>query len=172
MLKRILKFGFISIILSASVYLVYNINTTIKDKEDLAIHLQSIPSFNLKNLKGAYIKDRDLKGKKSIIIYYGIDCSFCESEAVQLQNNKEKIAEYNVLMVSQNTLEEQSEFRDRFDLKEENFHFAYDEDQSFLNSYGIAGTPTILLYDQNGMLLKKLTGSASMDIILKYLRAE
>lgn len=172
MIKKGLKIGFLSIVFFSVIYLVYSINSTIENKEELAMHLQTIPSFSLKSLSGNTVNESDLKGKKSIIIYYGIDCSFCESEALQLKENKDKIEDFNILMVAQNTLDEQTEFRDRFDLKDDNFHFVYDEDKSFYNSYGIVGTPTILLYNENGRLLKKLNGSASMDIILEHLTLE
>ena len=168
-MKNYTKAGLIIILLGITTYLGASIKKSMLRKEQIAKTISQMPAFSLSTIEGNVISESDLKGKKNIIIYFDVSCDFCQAEAIQVKENLNKLQNINILMVSKNTKPEIIKFRKDYGLNKENIQFLLDDKQTFLKSFGIAGQPSILLYDENEGLIKRIDGSIKMDTILKTL---
>ncbi len=168
--KKIRTVLFVLILLGFGT-LVYGIFTIKNQKEALAQKLQSIPHFTLPTVTGNVVSEKTLLGKKSILIYYAINCSFCEAEATQIGKNLDKLQSYNIVMISENEEAEVRKFREDYNLYGSHIFLVKDVDKTFYNTYGIKGTPTIFLYDELGQFIYKFNGSVHIDKILEHLTA-
>lgn len=168
-MKTPVKIVLIIVLLGITTYLGASIKSSIQKKEQVAKAIDQIPAFNLPAIEGGRVSEKELSGKKSIIIYYSIDCTFCEAEAIQIKLNAEKLKNYNILMVSKNSVTEIEKFRKDYALDKNNVRFLHDDKENFMQTFGITGEPSILLYDENGGLIQRINGSIHMDKILEIL---
>ena len=168
-MKNILKIAVPVIILGVIGYFTYAIIQKVAYKKETNTRLQQLPLFKISTIDGNLFTEGDLLKKKSILVYYSTDCNYCEAEAIQLQNNKKELEKYNVLMVSANERDEILKFRDTYSLKQKNIIFAIDTKEVFANAFRIQGAPIIIIYDENGELLKRFNGSVNFSKIKEIL---
>lgn len=169
-MKISVRIALIIILLGITTYLGASINNKLNKKAEIARRIEQIPSFSLPDLEGKRISAKELSGKKSILIYYSINCEFCEAEAVQIKNNTARLKDYNIVMISKNSKTEIEKFRKDYGLDKSNVQFLLDDQENFMKTFGIFGEPSILLYDEDGGLIERINGSIHMNKILEKLK--
>jgi peroxiredoxin len=168
-MKKTLKITILFIFLGLSSYIILAINKKKTDKIKIAETVSFIPDFKINTVRGELINKDFLKEKKALIIFYSIDCDFCEAEAVQLKNNITFLKDVNVIMISSNEKKDIEKFKKDFQLDVPGFYFCQDKEEFLMKRFGIQGNPITFIYDDKGILLKRINGSTHFKNIKKYL---
>ncbi|WBX76112.1 TlpA disulfide reductase family protein [Tenacibaculum ovolyticum] len=169
-MKKTVKITLLFIFLGLSSYIILAINNKKTSKIKIAERIGIMPDFKLNALGGGLIDKDFLEGKKALIIFYSIDCDFCEAEAVQLKNNITFLKDVNVIMISSNEKKDIEKFKKDFQLDTSGFYFCQDKEEVLMKKFGIQGNPITFIYDDKGILLKRINGSTHFKNIKKYLK--
>mgnify|MGYP002639261054 CR=1 FL=1 len=114
----------------------------------------SVPDFELKNLKGTNRKLSDFMGAKTYLMFVSPNCETCEADIRILKSVKETLGEnFNILTVLAGFDSEESE--EWAVNQKANWDFLwFDNDFALLNQYKVKTFPKYLLLDEKGQLLK------------------
>jgi thiol-disulfide isomerase/thioredoxin/uncharacterized membrane protein YphA (DoxX/SURF4 family) len=112
---------------------------------------QSIPEFSLKDLQGREITSKDLQGKTTLITFWSMNCGFCLQMIDDLRNwEQEKGADApNLLVFSRNKAEEHK------DLTLDS-PILLDDEHKISQKFGMDGTPSAVLVNENGKIVSEL----------------
>lgn len=134
-----------------------------------------IPLFNSTNENGDPVSSETIKGKKTIIFFYGQDDTpTCTKEACNLRDNfKYFISKgFQILGVSKDNEKKHKKFKDKYDLP---FSLIADTDLSVMNAFGFYGPKifmgkqvtgvyrTTLIIDENGIITHLIDKVVSAD---------
>ncbi len=128
-----------------------------------------IPDFSLKDENGKLIKRENLKGKPSILIFWGINCHSCKRELPSInklyKQYKNKVNFY-AIVVDSNDIKEIKETKKiwKFDIP------VLVGDRKIIYRYRVIGVPMILIVDKNLKIYKKFFGYQENKKIEKYIK--
>jgi peroxiredoxin len=111
--------------------------------------------FVLKDLNGAKFMLSDHKGKPVLIIFSTTWCPTCRSEIPHYKKMYDTYAPLGLIMVGidiQETKDKVSRFHDKYQLP---YPLLLDEKGLVAEAYQIVGVPTMILIDQNGVLISR-----------------
>lgn len=168
-MKKTIKIVLLILFVGLSSYITLAINKKKDYKEKIAKYTEKMPSFKLNSINNSVVKSDNLQGKKTLIIFYSIDCDFCEAEAVQLEKNKSFLTNTNIIMISSDEKDKIESFKKEYNLTANNYSFCQDKDGSLMEKFGIQGTPITFIYNEDKDLLKRFNGSTHFKNIKKYL---
>tara|TARA_R110001606_G_scaffold365277_2_gene520054 strand:+ start:80 stop:355 length:276 start_codon:yes stop_codon:yes gene_type:complete len=85
-MKKKLKIIIPTLVLCVLGFLVYNVFTKMKYKEDVEKHLQTIPKFSFKTLDNNHFTNLDLDSHRATaFIYFNTECDYCQHEAQSIR---------------------------------------------------------------------------------------
>ena len=94
-MKKKLKIIIPTLVLCVLGFLVYNVFTKMKYKEDVEKHLQTIPKFSFKTLEVNHIDGNKLNNhftnldldshRATAFIYFNTECDYCQHEAQSIR---------------------------------------------------------------------------------------
>jgi thioredoxin-dependent peroxiredoxin len=117
------------------------------------------PDFSLPSTEGSEFKLSDLKGKKSIVLYFypKDDTTGCTKEACDFRDSIKKIASSDaiVLGVSADSLKSHDKFRTKYNLP---FPLLSDENREVIKKYGV--------WKEKSMYGKKYMGIERTTIVI------
>lgn len=120
---------------------------------------KSAPPFNSIDLQGNSINEQQLNGKITLINFWYPSCPGCVIEMPKLIELHQKMhgKPYQTLAISlnYNTLAEVKTYSQTRKLP---FIILYDTDNSISESYGVELTPSTLLIDQQGHIVRRYIG--------------
>lgn len=128
-----------------------------------------LPALDLSLRDGSSVSAKTLSGKVALIFFFP-DCDHCQREAAQIQKNIAGFKDYTLYFISSAPFPEIDHFATTYQLSNyKNVVFARAESQQVVEVLGPIETPTILLYDKNGILIETFTGEVAVEVILKYI---
>ena len=126
-------------------------NTAISNKIGTSLG-DDAPDFQLAGLDGAQLKLADLHGQPAVLIFWTAWCPVCKEEAPHFSALAAKYEPQGVRVVGINI--QDSPVRTEGGVKD--FGILYrvvrDPDASVTRRYKVAGTPTIIFLDRNGVV--------------------
>ena len=117
---------------------------------------EPIPEFSLEDLEGNKITDKDLRGRETLVTFFGLDCPHCTAmhEDLHEWENTKSNDEPELLIFSDGDVEEHLDFDLRSPiLLEKNYKTAA--------KFGMHGTPSAVLVDENGIIASETAVGAA-----------
>ncbi len=128
--------------------------------------------FTLQDINGNSISLSDFKDKTVIVNFFASWCPPCQEEMpamVELDKRLDK-DKYLLLGVNMTKQEKRKEdviqFMNHFGGK---YPVLFDEHGKVMNDYKIIGIPTTLIIDENGLIVKRINGMITLDMIERML---
>jgi len=114
-----------------------------------------IPDFSMKDVFGKEITSKDLMGKKTLVTFWSTTCPHCIAMVRDLQEwDREKgMDEPNLLVFSQGDPEEHKEIGLKSPI-------ILDEDYETATKFGMFGTPSAVLVNENGKIVSETATGA------------
>lgn len=169
-MRKIVKILIITFIISLICFLGFKTINKLKLKKETAVLIQSIPNFSFETINGRNFTQNNLINKKIIFLYFNSDCDYCKSEANKIKNNLNIFKEIQLIFVSFEDKSSIINFSKNYNLNnKKNIVFLEDKKFKFSEIFDANTIPTTIIYDENKKLLKKFTGAAKFDKILRVL---
>lgn len=128
-----------------------------------------LPMVTLVPEKGQPFSARTLSGK-TILIFFGATCDHCQREATQIRDHLKDFDTYTVYFVAMDPFPVIYQFAQQYGLAgQPNFRFLRADGASVDRSLGYLKTPTIIVYDEHGKLVKRFDGETPIQEILSVL---
>jgi len=127
---------------------------------------EKAPDFVLKDLNGQRFRLSDRRGKRPVLIIFSATwCSFCKAEIPHFKSLHATYAKQGLEIVNID-IQESREKVSRFVAKHQlPYRTLLDEDGMVSSVYNIPGVPTLILVDENGMILCRQC--RTVDTLLK-----
>lgn len=111
---------------------------------------ESIPEFSLEDLHGKEIGANDFQGKKTLVAFWSMTCPHCTNMMEELKNwDKQRGAdEPNLIVFSDGELEAHKDL-------ELDSPILLDKDYKTAEKFGMFGTPSAILVDENGKIVSE-----------------
>lgn len=109
----------------------------------------------------------DHLGDVVVVNFWASWCTGCRQEHATLNTVAKEYADLDVTFFAVNTLDEQRQaigFLDRFGWSEETV-YAVDDDSRAAFAYGVAGLPETLFIDRDGIVVGKVIGPVTRDLL-------
>ncbi len=126
-------------------------------------------NFSISRIDGTEFKLSDFKGKKAVnLIFWATWCSNCKAEIPSLKSlSKNYGTEIEMLAVNvavNDSMKRLTHYRKKYSI---DYPMAYDEDHQVANSYGVMGTPTLIIIDIDGII--RYRGAEVPDDIAEHI---
>lgn len=120
------------------------------------------PEFILKDINGNEVASSDFMGNNILLVFWATWCSFCSKELPDLKDFTEEYKDQiKVLAI---TSGESEELVREYAIQEEiNFQILIDDGHSVWVDYGVRGTPSHFLIDDEGKIIASRPGYTSKD---------
>jgi len=111
---------------------------------------ESVPEFSLEDLRGKQIGTNDLQGKKTLVTFWSMTCPHCTNMMEELKDwDKQKGAdEPNLIVFSDGEAEAHKDL-------ELDSPILLDKDYKTAEKFGMYGTPSAVLVDENGTIVSE-----------------
>jgi peroxiredoxin/uncharacterized membrane protein YphA (DoxX/SURF4 family) len=121
----------------------------ISNGSDLKIG-ESVPEFSLEDLRGKHIGTGDLQGKKTLVAFWSMTCPHCTNMMEELKNwdNQKGADEPNLIVFSDGEAEAHKDL-------ELDSPILLDKDYKTAEKFGMYGTPSAVLVDENGKIVSE-----------------
>lgn len=171
-MKRFLKVIILILIIGLLGFMSYKVIAKINHKKEVAEHIRTIPPFSYSTINGKMFTHEDLKDNTpTLFLYFNSECEHCQSEATQIQENISKFKEYQLVFVSFEEKNKITAFAKKYKLNGyDNITFLLDKQVSFSTTFDVNSLPTMILYNKNKELIKKIKGQTKVETILKKLK--
>lgn len=169
--KKIALLVFVTVV-AVLIYLGYGIVSKTQEKQLVENRLQTVPPFELTSLGKGVFSNEDLKpGLNTIFIYFNSECDYCQHEAESIRDNLSKFKGTQFAFVSNETLQAIERFAEQYGLKDQpRVNFLYDQDSRFSSQVDVPSIPYLLIYDEQGSLIKRHKGQLNAEGLLKLLK--
>ncbi len=163
----IILFAFLSIIVLSIFLLGQTIQKTKQRKEKYL----TIPSFELSDLHGNNVTDSILKKNKStLFMFFDPACESCKSELEQIKSNQNLFKNHQIVFSSTLPADTVIHFLDEMAFQPSpNMYFIVDGRADLLIKMEINSSPSFLIYNKNGQLIKRFDGPVKVETLIKYL---
>lgn len=127
-----------------------------------------MPKLKFVNTSGPHILQPD-SINKTMIIRFNRDCEHCMYELNLINNKLSKFKNINIFILTSENDFFKSDYQKKWpDLTQaDNVQWGVVDKNNFKNKFGSSGTPYILIFNQNGVLLNKITGEIKISKILE-----
>ena len=171
-MKKNLKIVIPIIVLALLGYMGYSIVGKMKQKNEIAKTLQTIPEFSFKTLNNQDFTNTNLlPNTPAIFVYFNSECDFCQHEAQSISENIEEFKDAQLLFVSTEQTETITEFAKTYNLHNQpNITFLNDSTHTFSTRFDASSIPYLLIYNKNKELVKKHKGQLKAETILKHIK--
>ena len=116
---------------------------------------ERIPEFSVADVSGETVSAESLRGKKTLLTYWGIDCGWCAQMLGDLreweQRRKPDEPELVILSAGDAARNKSLGFQSKVLL---------DDEKTLPNSLGMTGTPSAILIDENGKIVSEIAVGA------------
>jgi len=165
----------ISIISLVSVVIYQFNNLKLDNNKDTVVKnsKSSIPLFEFTTLQGDIFSKYDLdKNRSTIIIYFDPDCGLCQETAKIFYKFQKIHKDSQVLFVSSGDNLDIENYIKKFKLNEvSNINFYTIEFDDFYKLFNETNTPTYIIYNTKGKLIKTINEQVPVKILFRYIKA-
>jgi thiol-disulfide isomerase/thioredoxin/uncharacterized membrane protein YphA (DoxX/SURF4 family) len=119
---------------------------------------EEVPEFSLTDIEGREISSRDFQGKKTLVTFWSTTCPHCQNMIEELKEwDKQKgMDEPNLLVFSEGDVEKHKEIGLKSPI-------VLDEGYKTAEQFGMFGTPSAVLVNENGKIVSETaTGAANI----------
>jgi len=117
---------------------------------------ESVPEFSLKDLQGREITAADFQGKKTLVTFWNTTCPFCVGMMDDLRewDAARNLGEPNLIVFSTG----EPDAHEELNLKSP---IVLDEEFKISDKFGMSGTPSAVLVNENGRIVSETAVGAS-----------
>lgn len=166
------KYILVSFVILASlvgVVIGYKISKELGAKKEITLMQQKLSINGLEYLTNNHIDGN----KQTIISLFHPSCEFCQAEAEQFRDVGTGLKRFELIWVSYDEKDSIQKFSKTYGLDTlPSMHFAYMDIEVMLERYGNVKFPTFLVYDEEGLLVKKRVGMTQPQEILEAYNEE
>lgn len=168
--KIILIIGLILIVISAAWYANNNLlneDTSSSNIETGVLIGKKAVNFSLPNLSDKTVQLTDFRGSKVFLNFWASWCPPCRQEMPDIQklaNNHEDIK-----VVTVNSQEDKGTVLNFLMENKYNFTTLLDRDGEITSQYLIRGIPTTFIINEDGVIIKKVSGALSYQKMLELI---
>lgn len=168
-MKKFLKIIIPILILGAIAFMGYKLIRKINYKKEVAENIKTIPAFSYLTIDGKVFSNKDLKENiPTVFLYFNSECEHCQSEAEQIRDNIEKFANAQLVFISFEEPKKITAFATKYKLDHyDTITFLYDKQVSFATTFDVNYLPSVVIYDKNKKLIKKIKGEVKIEKILQ-----
>lgn len=117
------------------------------------------PDFQTHNLNGEEVFLSDLRGEPVVLNFWASWCRACEEEMPYLQAIDNRYSESGVNVIALNIGEDVFTVGDFLDLNKLDLTVWMDPNKAVARKYNIAGIPTTVFINGDGIIVKKVVGA-------------
>ena len=116
---------------------------------------EAVPEFSMKDVFGREITSKDLQGKKTLVTFWSTTCPHCRNMVEELKDwDKQKGADApNLIVFSEGDVEEHKEIGLKSPI-------ILDEGYKTAEKFGMYGTPSAVLVNENGKIISETATGA------------
>lgn len=157
----------LTVLAVAVVFTIYNSFT--KEKHDILKVGDVAPDFELVDLDGNSHQLSDYKGQGVFLNFWGTWCAPCKKEMPAMGRQYQVYKDQGVQVLAVNIAESDLKVRTFAEQYGMTFPTLIDTSKSVMQSYNIRPLPTTLLINQEGKIVKIITGEMSEKNIQGYM---
>ncbi len=168
-MERFLKAGIAILAVFVVGYLLYS-QFFKTDRPEIG-NGQTLPDFSFLRMGGKGEVERgDLRGGKTVVVYFSPNCSHCQKLAADLGPRLPYMKDIDFVWITRFDEGEAIQFAKSNNLYEQpNVYFGLDQDAKFYAYFGDMFIPSTYVYDEDGKLLQQLNQDAMVsDIMTVY----
>ena len=111
---------------------------------------ENLPEFSLPAVNGKSVSSEDLRGKKTLVAFWSLNCGYCKQmlDDLRVWDKAKGADEPNLLLVSTGEIEEHQ----NLDLQSP---IVLDEGQKVSGELGMNGTPSAILVNEDGKIISE-----------------
>ena len=116
-----------------------------------------IPDFSVRNVidSSVFTNKNFVKGKRTIIIYFGPDCGHCSYFTKRMMDSIDIFHNTQIMMVSSSEFAKVKQFYQDQKLSTVPFlTTCYDKDYYFVTNFGVRSFPSAYIYNAKGKMVK------------------
>lgn len=169
MINRTLLLLSVIFVVAASLFVVFLVVEKISLKRAASQRMESVSNFSLFDLDSSRLLFTP--GRKTLLVYFGSGCEYCESEIDDIHRNIMMFREMDIILVSSENISAIASFRNMHSelVRAAGFRFGkINADQAY-ETFGSLIVPQIFIYGNDGNLIKKFTGETSAKMLQQYL---
>jgi len=130
-----------------------------------------LPHFSLVTWEGARFSADSLSDRKIIVVFYSLDCLFCEHEGRDLARHSADFADCQLLFVTCAPPDSAAAYALRTGIGGVDYFYSLvDTTNRFPLLFGIRTTPTTLIYGRDRKLVKAFEGEVNAAKLLKTIQ--
>jgi peroxiredoxin len=130
---------------------------------------ERLPAIDIVTASGDSIEFSALTGRL-ILILFTPDCDHCQREAADISSHFELFEDYRLYFVAAQTNEVLNEFAVKYNLSDKpNVIFSQGPIVPVVKILKPTSMPTIFIYDENGLLVKRFDGETDVKTIADFL---
>ena len=169
--KKIALLVFVTVVV-VLLYLGYGIVSKTQEKQLVENRLQTVPAFELTALdKRTFSNENLAPGLSTIFIYFNSECDYCQHEAESIRGHLDKFTDVQFAFVSNEPLQAIERFAEQYGLENQpQVNFLHDQDSRFSSQVDVPSIPYLLIYDEQGSLIKRHKGQLNANGLLKILK--
>lgn len=170
-LRLILLFLFATLVSATGFILIRKTLSAHEEKQRVASQISQLPNklpfIALDKMSYSH------PGQKTFIFHFHPDCEHCSYEAKAIQTNIHAFGAAQLIWISEADAPTIRKFAKVNKLEHlPNVHWMADTASVFRQVFGSSAVPAVLIYDENGKLLKNYRGETKPSALLKYLNNE
>ena len=172
-MRKTLKFIIIALLLTAVVFLIYNVATGYKNKKEAEQRIQILPDVTFKSITGDLVNLHDFdETKPLVIVYFHPECEHCHYEAKEIGQNATAFKNCQLIMVTaDDSTKRVEQFCNTHNLWEvDNIEILIDKENLFKKTFGKAIIPSVYIYDKNRKLKKQFLGETKPEAIIEEIQ--
>ena len=152
-------------------FLIFQINSKIKHKNEVAVNIKTIPNFDFQNVNGGRFTNENLmKNTPTLFIYFNSECEFCNEEAEMIKQNIDKFSQIQLIFISIENPHKIKGFAINHKLKNyDKINFLSDTKVSFAPTFDVKSLPCLVLYDKDYHLIEKIKGQIKPEALIEKL---
>lgn len=173
-MKKTLKIIIPTLLLALIAFMGYKVLVKINHKKEVAEHIKTIPSFSYLTISGKLFSNKNLKKNTPVVfLYFNSECEHCQSEAEQIRDNIKKLTETQLIFISFEEPKKIQDFAAKYKLTHyDNITFLCNSKVDFATTFDINSLPSVIIYDKNNKLIKKIKGTVKIENILKIINSK
>lgn len=170
-MKKYLKIIIPILFLGLFGFLIFQITSKIKHKNEVAENIKTIPSFNFQNVNGGSFTNENLmKNTPTLFVYFDSECEFCNEEAEMIQRNIDKFSTIQLIFISIENPNKIKGFAINHKLiNYDKINFLSDTKISFAPTFDVKSLPCLVLYDKDRHLIEKIKGQIKPEVLIEKL---
>lgn len=166
--KRIwIRGAIIAVLAVASIYTIYGAVT--KEQQALLQVGDTAPNFTLQDLEGEQQTLADYRGQGVVLNFWGTWCEPCKKEMPAFDKYYQQFKDRGVQMLAINVAESDYAVKSFVQQYGMTFPVAIDHTKSVLRAYNIEPLPTTMLINEQGEIVKIITGEMTEQDIKQYM---